>query len=290
MAHSFDAGEAAIHDTKFDYYGRYLATASSDGTIKVFEILPENSQKKTWGTKAHDGPVWHLSWSHPKFGPFLASCGYDCKVIIWKRGTNNNQFTQIYEYPEHLSSVNSVEFQPMDELILLVGASDGISVHSYNESQGNFQCTSKFPAHNGGVNTVSWSLQRKLVAASDGTNRVMRFASGGCDNQVIVWRRNGPNWEQENELQEDGHTDWVRSVAWAPALSPSSDPIIASAGDQTVKIWKETSGNWTVQQTLTFDSQVWSVSFSQAGNTLAVADTTKVTLFKEDTSGQFVKQ
>jgi len=281
---SLVGGEAAVHDTKFDYYGRFLGTAASDGTIKVFEILPEKSQKKIWGHKAHDGPVWQLSWSHPKFGPYLASCGYDCKVIIWKRGVNN-QFTQIYVYNDHTSSVNAVEFQPMDELILLVGASDGISLHSYNQSQGGFQCSAKFAAHHGGVNCVSWSLQRKLVVerSNDSTNRVLRFASGGCDNQVIVWRRTTEgHWEQENELQEDGHQDWVRGVAWAPAA-----PVIASAGDQTVKIWKEMNGVWTVQQTLAFESQVWSVSFSQAGNTLAVADTTKVTLYKESASGLF---
>merc|ERR1719410_223229 len=137
----------------------------------------------------------------------------------------------------------------------------------------SFQCAKQFPAHHGGVNAVSWSFQRKLVASGDVTNRVMRFASGGCDNQIIIWRKTDTpeQWERETELKDDGHTDWVRGVAWAPALSPSSDPIIASAGDQTVKLWKEMNGTWTVQQTLAFESQVWSVSFSQAGNTLAVA-------------------
>ena len=29
---------------------------------------------------SHEGPVWQLSWAHPKFGNILASCSYDRKV------------------------------------------------------------------------------------------------------------------------------------------------------------------------------------------------------------------
>lgn len=43
MAHtiaSFDPGHGdTVHDVQLDYYGRRLATASSDRTIKVFDIV-----------------------------------------------------------------------------------------------------------------------------------------------------------------------------------------------------------------------------------------------------------
>jgi len=287
---TFDAGqEAAINDAKFDYYGRFLATASSDGKVKIFEILPkEKTPKAICDLKEHIGPVWQVSWSHPKFGIFLASCGYDCKVLVWKRGTNN-QFTQVYRYAEHQSSVNAVEFQPVSELTLLVGASDGISIHNMATS-GIFQCTAKFSAHLGGVMSVSWSVQKKMITNAMGSagqpQRIMRFASGGCDNRLIIWKKAEDGWERENEL--DGHTDWIRGVAWAPALSPSSDPIIASCSeDKTVKIWKEQGDGWTVQQNILLDEKVWSVSFSQAGNILAVSDTNKVHLYRESKDGTF---
>ena len=32
----------------------------------------------------HEGPVWQVSWGHPKFGGILASCSFDHRVIIWK--------------------------------------------------------------------------------------------------------------------------------------------------------------------------------------------------------------
>jgi len=286
---TFDAGhEAAIHDAKFDYYGRFLATASSDGNVKIFEILPkETTPKAICDLKEHTGPVWQISWSHPKFGTFLASCGYDCKVLVWRKGTNN-QFTQVYRYAEHQSSVNALEFQPVSELILLVGASDGISIHNM-ASSGVFQCTAKFSANLGGVNTLSWSFQKKVVANILGGGQsqcFIRFVSGGCDNRLIIWKKKKEGWVRENEL--DGHTDWVRGVAWAPALSPSSEPIIASCSeDKTVKIWKEQGDSWIVQQNIILKEKLWSVSFSQAGNILAISDTNKVHLYRESKDGTF---
>ena len=64
------------------------------------------------------------------YGNMLASCGYDRKVIIWKE--TNGTWDKVYEYSNHDSSVNSVNFAPHElGLILACGSSDGsISVIS----------------------------------------------------------------------------------------------------------------------------------------------------------------
>jgi protein transport protein SEC13 len=54
-------------------------------------------------TFRHEGPVWQVSWSHPMFGNYLASCSYDKKVIVWKE-MNNNKWSPFYEYSGHESS------------------------------------------------------------------------------------------------------------------------------------------------------------------------------------------
>ena len=38
----------------------------------------------------HDGPVWQVTWAHPKFGSLLASCGFDHKVIVWKEAAESS--------------------------------------------------------------------------------------------------------------------------------------------------------------------------------------------------------
>ncbi|CAI4219423.1 unnamed protein product [Parascedosporium putredinis] len=46
-----------IHDAVLDYYGRRLATCSSDRTIKIFEV-DGDSQRLLETLKGHEGAVW----------------------------------------------------------------------------------------------------------------------------------------------------------------------------------------------------------------------------------------
>lgn len=150
-----------VHDVQLDYYGRKLATASSDRTIKVFDIAGD--QLTPLATlQGHEGPVWQVSWSHPKYGNLLASCSFDNRIMIWKEQqggswiqvaflcfqscplsthTNIVSFSvcQVYTSDSslHTASVNSIAFAP-HELGLKVAAasSDGTaSVLSYQSSE-----------------------------------------------------------------------------------------------------------------------------------------------------------
>lgn len=114
-----------IHDAQMDFYGTRLATCSSDRTVRIFETT-NNSQQLLTTLVGHEGPVWQVAWSHPKFSNLLASCSYDKKVIIWKETGPNNKWEKVYEYNNHDSSVNSVCWAPHDfGLMLACGSSDG---------------------------------------------------------------------------------------------------------------------------------------------------------------------
>ena len=49
----------------------------------MFDVSGKEKQKFACSFKAHDGPVWAISWAHPRYGNILASCSFDRKVIIW---------------------------------------------------------------------------------------------------------------------------------------------------------------------------------------------------------------
>ncbi|KAF3986124.1 hypothetical protein FT663_05017 [Candidozyma haemuli var. vulneris] len=90
--HVFQTGhEELVHDIKYDYYGKHVATASSDQHIKVFDL---DSASSAWvlndSWKAHDSSVVKLSWAHPEFSGqrLLASCSYDRTVKIWQESSN----------------------------------------------------------------------------------------------------------------------------------------------------------------------------------------------------------
>ena len=122
-----------IHDSQFDYYGRKLATCSSDRSIKIFEVSGELCQQSAT-ILDHEGPVWQVAWAHPKFGVILASCSYDTSVVI-HRETSPSVWKKLHTHKFHESSVNSISWAPHEYgLILACASSDGrISILEYKD-------------------------------------------------------------------------------------------------------------------------------------------------------------
>ncbi|KAL8781879.1 MAG: hypothetical protein Q9194_000072 [Teloschistes cf. exilis] len=277
-----------IHDAVLDYYGRRLATCSSDKTIKIFEIDGEN-HKLTETLRGHEGAVWCVSWAHPKYGNILASSSYDGKVLIWRE--QNAQWSKVADFHHHNASVNIVNWSPHESGCLLACASsDGrVSVLEFNE--GNWAHV-MIDAHGPGVNAVSWApamVPGSLVSSKPELGAQRRFATGGSDCLVKIW-----DWSQEQSsyvhaLDLHGHTDWVRDVAWAPTVLQKS--YIASASqDKTVRIWTSDPAhpNEWKSTVLNFDAVLWRVSWSLSGNVLAVSGgDNKVSLWKENLKGEW---
>lgn len=78
--------KAVIHDVSYDFYGKRLATCSSDQKVKVWDLDEESHWKKTAEWKAHKGSVWKVEWAHPEFGQVIASCSVDRSICIWEEG------------------------------------------------------------------------------------------------------------------------------------------------------------------------------------------------------------
>ncbi|KEF60925.1 uncharacterized protein A1O9_02489 [Exophiala aquamarina CBS 119918] len=185
--------------------------------------------------------------------------------------------------------------------LLACASSDGnVSVLEFRDNQWSHII---FPAHGMGVNAVSWApagipgtIARKdtgtAAANSASSSATRRFVTGGSDNTVKTWDFNAQTQSYENTLVlPQGHSDWVRDVAWSPTLLSKS--YIASASqDRSVKIWTSPNPNdpssWTLAKSLELDAVLWRVSWSLSGNILAVSGgDNKVTLWKEDLKGNW---
>ncbi|RMZ80510.1 hypothetical protein DV737_g2901, partial [Chaetothyriales sp. CBS 132003] len=311
---------AVAHDAVLDYYGRRLATCSSDKTIKIFEIdgdqhrLTETLKGYVTGAHRHTAslrltaPSLPLATTgqcgaHPKFGTLLASASYDGRVNIYRESPSQSAsqpptWSLVFTSTIHTASVNMVAWAPPElGCLLACASSDGnVSVLEFSDNQWGHTI---FQAHGVGANAVSWapsgvpgSILKKDGGAAAAQGPVRRFVTGGSDNAVKIWEWNNQTQNYDNVLVlPHGHTDWVRDVEWSPTLLFKT--YIASASqDKTVRIWTSVNpadpASWTVPKVLTFDAVVWRVSWSLSGNILAVSGgDNKVTLWKEDLKGEW---
>lgn len=277
-----------VHDVTMDYYGKRVATSSSDGTIKIISVSSKSESQVLATLSGHRGPVWQATWAHPKFGSILASCSYDGQVILWKEG-NHNQWTQAHAFYDHSASVNSIAWAPHElGLSLACGSSDGnISVFTARSDVG-WDTSRIEPAHPVGVTSVSWAPAVSPGALVSSDLLVQKLASGGCDNTVKVWKNSNGRWVMDC-VPLKMHTDWVRDVAWAPNFGAKST-IASASQDGSVVIWTQSGEGkkWEGKVLKDFGTPIWRVSWSQMGNLLAVADgDNNVTLWKEDADGQW---
>ncbi|XP_018502376.2 protein transport protein SEC13 homolog B-like [Pyrus x bretschneideri] len=280
-----------VHDVVMDYYGKRVATASSDNTIKIIGVSNSSSQHLATLT-GHQGPVWQVAWAHPKFGSLLASCSYDGRVILWKEG-NQNEWTQAHVFDDHKSSVNSIAWAPHElGLCLACGSSDGnISVFTAR-SDGGWDTSRIDQAHPIGVTSVSWapSTAPGALVGSGLLDPVQKLCSGGCDNTVKVWKLGNGIWKLDCFPALHMHVDWVRDVAWAPNLGLPKSTIASASQDGKVIIWTvgKDGDQWEGKVLHDFNAPVWRVSWSLTGNILAVADgNNSVTLWKEAVDGEW---
>lgn len=274
-----------------DYYGKRLATASSDKTIRIFHV--SNSEHKLHqiltgyvgfnillGTKDQYGK-YHGLILNSEDGLLLAlmmarsSCGKKQTASLAKQKSTSMKLL-VFNFIMLL--VNSISWAPHEYGFCLASASSDSKVTVLAVNAENQWESSSFVAHQIGVNAVSFAPYNAAISQP-----IKRLVTGGCDNLVKIWACKEGVWEMEHELE--GHSDWVRDVAWAPSFGLAVDTIASCSQDRTVLIFTNEKGKW-IKKALKndlFGDCVWRLSWSLSGNVLAVScGDNKVSLWKEN--------
>jgi protein transport protein SEC13 len=275
---------------------------SKDRTVKIYDVSG-NSYAPNATLTGHSGPIYQLSWSHPKYGTLLASASFDGSVLIHRESRQGEWILVKAFVGLHESSVNSVQFAPHEYgLVCAAGSSDGrVSVLTHGgESNGDDEWTVEYLNDTPlGVNAVSWAPYGVGKEKGEGEPcepLPPRLVTGGSDNGIRMWTKNAGTgiWEQSVVESSDAHhKDWVRDVAWAPSIIPGLSVIASCSEDKTVIIWKQGGDDngdddtkWSSKVLNTFEDPVWRVSWSITGNILAVSSgDANVTLWKEELDG-----
>lgn len=279
-----------IHDTQFDYYGLQLATASSDRTVGIHVARAGAPLHRVATLTGHEGPVWMVSWAHPRFGNLLASASYDQRAIIWKETPQgSSRWAPVHVVDIHRGSVNAVQWAPEEfGPVVATASSDGaVAITSYQG--GCWQPSIKLSnnsnqiAHAMGATSVSFAPFKSTVMDH------MLVASGGCDCHVRLWVSPcSPEGGLAFELHQviEAHGDWVRDVAFCPTSPASRFVVLASCGqDKNVVIYRKPweqlcaeVGEGPSQATewersvIQFDEPIWRLSWAPSGEMLVVTN------------------
>uniref|UniRef100_A0A1I8PTX8 Nucleoporin SEH1 n=1 Tax=Stomoxys calcitrans TaxID=35570 RepID=A0A1I8PTX8_STOCA len=230
-----------IHDVVFDYYGRRMATCSSDQTVKIWDENEQGKWSVTSSWKAHSGSIWRVSWAHPEFGQVLATCSFDRTASVWEEVlgekaaatmTPARRWVKRTILVDSRTSVTDVEFAPKYLGLLLATASaDGV-IRIYeapdimNLSQWSVQheITNKLPLSCLSWNTSMYMMSSQLLAAGSdetatATGKVFIFAYSENARKCI-------KVDTINDI-----TDPVTDLAFAPNAGRSFHMLAVASKD-----------------------------------------------------------
>ncbi|MDW8224298.1 MAG: hypothetical protein RMJ82_15255 [Gemmatales bacterium] len=279
---SFHGHTDWIRGVAFSPNGKLLATASDDGTARVWdaktgEVLGKfrhagwvyavafSSDGTLLATAVHDGTaqIWdietgqqrcvlrgHTDWVRAvAFTPdnrLLATASGDGTARLW----DVDGAKQLLVLRGHKESVRAVAFDP-DGKLLATGSRDG-TVCLWNVATG--EKLQVLTGHSGWVQAVTFSADGKLLASSD------------TDGTAKIWDvRTG---KQLRTL--DGHSGYVYCVSFCP----KSRYVATACTDGLVRIWNVQT--WKLLHALRGHSDsVLSVAFEPSGKLIASSSADK---------------
>ncbi|CAG9861588.1 unnamed protein product [Phyllotreta striolata] len=293
-----------IHDVAYDYYGRRMATCSSDHYVKVWDQNSEGKWILTSSWKAHSGSVWKVTWAHPEFGQVLATSSFDRTAAVWEeivgelpgpgeRGTRH--WVRRTNLVDSRTSVTDVKFGPKSQGLQLATCSAEGTIRIYEAPdvmnlsqwtlQHEIQC--KLPC-----SCLTWnpSLNRlhpqMIAVGSDDPN-----PTNGGKVFVYEYNENSRRWIKLETISS--LVDPVHDIAFSPNLGRSYH--VLAVGTKDVKILNLTpvddeqsaqSGVTkldieTIAQFEDHNSLVWRVCWNLNGNVLcSTGDDGSVRMFK----------
>eukprot|EP00743_Colponemidia_sp_Colp-15_P001728 GILK01001887.1.p1 GENE.GILK01001887.1~~GILK01001887.1.p1 ORF type:complete len:319 (-),score=44.64 GILK01001887.1:183-1139(-) len=286
-----------IHDVAYDFYGKRLATCSSDQKIKVWDRNSKGNWVCSSEWQAHSGAVWKVAWAHPEFGQVLASCSFDRTVCIWEEKDTGNQasekasqWTLKATLADSRDSVSDIKFAPQHLGFKLATCSADGTVRIYEATDvmnlSSWPLMEEFESHKAGSNAISWNPSRYeppmvVIGSNDSVAKVWEYSE--------QYRR----WQVSVELV--GHDDCIHDVAWAPNMGRTYHLIATASKDKTVRIWKLilTTGarKYEAQELSVLDqhkAEVWRVEWNITGTVLSSSgDDGTVRLWRSNFQGQW---
>ncbi|KAK7253080.1 hypothetical protein RIF29_37495 [Crotalaria pallida] len=283
--------------SSWNYSSSRLATASSDGTLSIFNFLhpssSSSSPRSTFKSKVHDGNIAKVVWVPPEYGDAVACVTADGIVSLWEEVAEDSQPLQWKACKTFRSSstkVLDVQFASFNTLKMVAAYSDGnVRVYELLDplELKNWQLQAEFQNVVESVSafgkalclsaSISWNPQKGV---SQESSFIIGFNSNTSElNSSKVWEFDQAHQRwlpvAELELPED-KGDQVYAVAWAPNIGRPYETI-AVATHKGLAIWNlglnpDRNGRLPVERVALLsghEGMVWQMEWDMSGMTLA---------------------
>lgn len=197
--------------------GKWMASSSEDGTVKVWDMRTGHVQRNY----RHESPVNDVV-IHPNQGE-LISCDDNGCVRVWDLGEDKCTHQLIPEDGVPMRSVSVAS----DGTLMVAGDNKG-NVYVWRlvntKDATVVEAVSKFKAHNQYIT--------KVLLSPD----VKHLATCSADHTTRIWATED---EFNKETTLNGHKRWV----WDCAFSADSAYLVTACSDHYVRLWELSTGD-----------------------------------------------
>jgi len=202
---------SSIKALAFSRDGRWLASASSDNSVKLWDVEARNPNPVR---TVHRYAFWAGGVAFSPDGRYLFSSGSESMIRAWDVVTGTEAAAPL---EGHTAWVLTLATSP-DGLLMVSGSNDS-TVIVWNVMSGKLE--RRLFGHIAGVTTLAFSPDQRILA------------SGGFDQTIRLWDLK--TGQQLSLLR--GHGAGVTSLSF----SPDGQLLVSRSGDGLVKVWGATS-------------------------------------------------
>lgn len=237
---TFPAHNKQINSLSFSPNGQWIASASSDGSVKVTAVegAEEGAEILTIEEKEEENTFFYKARFSPD-GQTLATVSSGDSIKLW-----NLEGQEIVQLQGHKAEVFDIQFSP-DGNTLATASADGTA--KLWDRQGNF--LAGFKGHDGPVYAVSFSPDGQVIVTA------------GNDKTIKLWSLDESLLSTLAGLE--GHAARLFSVRF----SPDGKTLASASEDQTIKLWEVETGS-LITTLVGHEDGVNSLHFSADGQSL----------------------